>query len=308
MVFDTIERPLTYGPDGSAFLHAPAKINLFLHLTGRRDDGYHLIESLFVFTQHGDLLRFHEADQLIFDTVGPFSADLSAANMDDNLVVRAAKAISAYANVECHARIVLEKNLPVASGIGGGSADAAAALVGLNQFWELGLREHDLHLIGQELGADVPACISSKPSFVTGIGECLSSVTLPENAGIVIVNPLKPVSTAEIFNKFSDFRSLNGLPPFERPISNMNKVIEDWDALNHLTTNSLQGVAELLCPDIDEMVSFLNHNSQAKIVRMSGSGASVFSLYHDKLAAQAAARHVQERAPDWWVMADEIAG
>lgn len=308
MVSNPAKRILKYGPDGGAFLHAPAKINLFLHITGRRQDGYHLIESLFVFTKQGDLLRFHNDDQLTLDVSGPFSGELEATKAEDNLVVRAAKALAQRAGVDCNVRIELEKNLPVASGIGGGSADAAAVLVGLNQYWNLGLDEQELCSIGQALGADVPACISSTPVFVKGIGEQLSTVSAPLNAGIVVVNPLKPVSTARMFESFSDFRRNNELPPFEAPLSSTDKVIEDWNALNLLTTNSLQEPAEFICPEIGQIIKYLRNNSQAEMVRMSGSGASVFGLYHDKRAAQAVARRVREHAPGWWVMADEIGG
>lgn len=298
---------LQQAADGSLYVVAPAKINLFLHITGKRDDGYHVLESLFAFTQRGDLLRFRRSDDFSVSVSGPGSDDLnSECAVDDNLVSRAARALSERAGVPCNAHLELEKNLPVASGLGGGSSDAAAALIGLNHLWQCGLGEAELRDVALSIGADVPACLSAKPQMVKGIGEKLTTVSLGWSAGIVIVNPGEQVSTPEVFSAFKQFRETRGLPPFDIALTSPRDVVGNLSMLDVLTSNSLQDPASQLCPKIMEVERFLRLNSQYELLRMSGSGASVFALYHDKSAAESVARRVREHAPNWWVMADEI--
>lgn len=294
------------GADDSLFVRAPAKVNLFLHVTGRREDGYHVLESLFVFTKRGDLLRFHQSKNFELTITGPFADQLRLEPTEQNLVARAAKALADFAGIECCASIELEKNLPLASGLGGGSADAAATLIGLNQLWRLSLTQEQLADIAKSLGADVPACLSSAPQLVRGIGDELTPANLPWSAGIVIVNPLKAVSTPEVFSGFKRFRDGRGLPPFDIAISDLEKVVADIRMIDVLTANSLQDPAVQLCAEIMEIERFLRLNSQHELVRMSGSGGSVFALYHDRQAAEAVARRVREQYPNWWIMADEI--
>lgn len=295
-------------PDGSLYVTAPAKLNLFLHITGRRDDGYHVLESLFAFTRRGDLLRFREASEFSFSVLGPCADMLSGCATADNLVARAAHALAKRAGRPCEVHIELEKQLPTAAGLGGGSADAAATLVGLNQLWSLDLAEQQLGEIALSLGADVPACLSSTPQIVRGIGEKLTPISIGWSAGVVIVNPRKSLATSQVFSGFKMFREERGLPPFDVAISDLERVCSKIELLNVLTSNSLQDPALKFCPDIMEIERFLRLNSQYELLRMSGSGASVFALYHDKAAADAVARRVREHHPDWWVMADEIGG
>lgn len=294
------------GPDGNLYVQAPAKVNLFLHITGRRADGYHVIESLFAFTRRGDLLRLAESPSFSFSVTGPFADELAGTSPEDNLVVRAARLLAREAGVSCNVSIELEKNLPVASGLGGGSADAAAALVGLNEFWRLGLTNEALEALALDIGADVPACISSTPQIVSGIGEKLTPTKLDWHAGIVIVNPLKPVSTPDVFAGFHEFRTSRGLPPYDVKLNDLNQIAGDLSMLGVLTSNSLQDPAAQLCTDIMVIERFLRLNSDYELIRMSGSGASVFALYHDRKAAEAVARRVKEHNPHWWVMADEL--
>lgn len=294
------------GPDGSLFVKAPAKVNLFLHVTGRRDDGYHFLESLFSFTKKGDLLRFLPGKTLNFTVSGPFSGVLADENASDNLVMKAAVALIDHTGVSAGASIELEKNLPVASGLGGGSADAAAALLGLNALWKTGLTEDELTDIALALGADIPACLSSQSQIVRGIGDVRTPVKLPWSAGIVIINPGVHVSTPEVFGGFRDFRQRRGLPAFDVAITGLEKVVADISMLDVLTANSLQDAAVELCPEIMGAERFLRLNSQNELIRMSGSGASVFALYHDKAAADSVARRAREHNPNWWVMADTI--
>ncbi len=296
------------GADGSFFVRAPAKLNLFLHITGRRDDGYHILESLFVFTRRGDLLRFHPSDNFDLKITGHFKDQLESVPHHDNLIWKAAHALADHAGVNCTGSIELEKNLPVASGIGGGSADAAAALIGLSALWNLNLGAETVEEIALSIGADVPACLHSRPSIVEGIGEKLTPVTLPWTAGVVIVNPLKQVSTSDVFSNFKAFREERRLPIVDVSITDLVSVVDDLSMIDVLTGNSLQDAAARMCTEIMEVERFLRLNSQSELVRMSGSGASVFALYHDKQAAEAVARRVREQMPQWWVMADEIGG
>lgn len=294
------------GPDGSIFVTAPAKINVFLHITGRREDGYHILESLFTFTGRGDLLRFRSGVDFNLEVSGPFADQLQGCPDNANLVVKAAKALAEQARVDCAACIELEKNLPVASGLGGGSADAAATLIGLNILWRLNLSDAELERIALTVGADVPACLYSHTNIVRGIGEELVPLSLPWTAGIVIVNPMAQVATPQVFAGFKSFREQRGLPPFDVAITDLDKVVADISMIDVLTGNSLQDSAGQICPEIMEVERFLRLNSQHELVRMSGSGASVFALYHDRQAAEAVARRVREQKPHWWVMADEI--
>ena len=172
---------------------ARAKVNLFLHLLGRRSDGYHLLDSLAVFPDVGDTLTAELADRTTLEIEGPFAAGLSG----DNLVLRAACALRSAGG----AALVLEKNLPVASGIGGGSADAAAALRVLDRLWGLDLPQAELAAIALGLGADVPVCLASVPARMGGIGEAIGVAPVLPRCGIVLVNPGVPVSTAEVFRR-----------------------------------------------------------------------------------------------------------
>lgn len=302
----SVENRVSQAPDGSLYVIAPAKLNLFLHITGRRDDGYHMLESLFAFTRRGDLLRFREANAFSLSVTGPCADMLAGCPVEDNLVANAAHELAKLAGRPCNVQIELEKQLPTAAGLGGGSADAAATLVGLNQLWNLELTEQQLGETALSLGADVPACLASVPQIVRGIGERLTPISPGWSAGVVIVNPRKSLATSQVFSGFRTFREERGLPPFDVAISDLERVCSEIELLNVLTSNSLQDPALKLCPDIMEIERFLRLNSQYELLRMSGSGASVFALYHDKAAAEAVARRVREHHPDWWVVADEI--
>lgn len=297
---------LKQAPDGSLYVRAPAKVNLFLHITGRRDDGYHLIESVFAFTGFGDLLRFREVEGLSISFAGTNAVSMQEVPQEENLVLKAATRLADAAGIVPKASIELEKNLPIASGLGGGSSDAAATLIGLNHLWGCGLSEDELVDLSLELGADVPSCLLATPQIVRGIGEKLEPITLPWSAGIVIVNPGKPVSTPDVFQGFKAFREARGLPPFDVAITDVDRVVTDISMLDVVTSNSLQDPASQLCPEVMEVERYLRLNSQQELLRMSGSGASVFALYHDKQAAEAVAHRVRQHAPRWWVMADEI--
>lgn len=284
---------------------APAKVNLFLHVTGRRDDGYHELESLFVFTRQGDEVQIEASRGFRFQLSGPFARQLSdlGGGGEDNLVCRAARRLAARAGREPDVSIRLVKNLPVAAGIGGGSADAAATLLALNEFWSLGLNMAELETVALELGADVPACLHRRPLYVQGIGDRLSPATLGFDAAILLVNPLKDVSTPMIFAALRESRQ-----PFNAAIAKPDRLWQDVETLEWKTTNSLQRQAVALCPDIREVLDALEALDTATLVRMSGSGATCFALFPALSEAEAAAEHLRRQRPDWWVHADLISG
>jgi 4-diphosphocytidyl-2-C-methyl-D-erythritol kinase len=189
---------------------APAKINLCLHVGDKRADGFHELESLVAFVDAGDVLQFERADDLSLTIEGPFADGLSIG--DDNLVLKAAQLLSARTKSNPGARIALQKNLPVASGIGGGSADAAATLRGLVDLWGLNLSASELHLIAAELGSDVPVCIESAPAWMEGRGERVTPISGLPDCWLLLINPGISVSTAEVFRKLgrSSHPSLEG--------------------------------------------------------------------------------------------------
>lgn len=284
---------------------APAKINLYLHIVGRRPDGYHELESLFVFTQSGDEIRVQPSDTLTLKISGPFAAALTAENYvpEDNLVLRAARALALAGSSGQGADIELVKNLPIASGIGGGSADAAATLLALNKLWGLNLSLHALSEIALTLGADVPACLHRVPLFVSGIGETLDPVKLEGSHTILLVNPSISLSTPTVFKAFHTGASSGFLPKigYHRP---RGPGLGLW--LSQHTSNSLQASAVSLCPQIAEVLARLEACDGARLVRMSGSGATCFALFDDPVRAEKAKHTVKTERPDWWVFKDHM--
>ena len=182
-------------------LSAPAKLNLYLHITGRRDDGYHLLDSLVVFAAVGDGVEVATADDLSLAVTGRFAAALGDTATDDNLVMRAARLLHQEAGLaeDCGAAMLLEKRLPIAAGLGGGSANAAAVLHGLCALWDISPGDDDLARLAISLGADVPACLALRPVFVGGIGENLDPAPALPAMHVALVNPGAPLSTASVF-------------------------------------------------------------------------------------------------------------
>lgn len=276
---------------------APAKINLHLHVVGRRPDGYHLLDSLVVFAGVGDRLTAEAADDLSLAVTGPFAAGLHAE--PDNLVLRAARALAADAGIEPSGRIMLEKHLPVASGIGGGSADAAAALRLLCRLWSIRPATDRLMSVAVALGADVPVCLTSRPRLLAGIGEHLSPApTLPE-AGLVLVNPGAGVSTPSVF------RARSG--PFTEPAVWPDgwRDAASLAATLRMTGNDLEPSARRLVPQIDDILALLAADPACLLARMSGSGATCFGLYQSARQARSAAAKI-ERA-GWWAWGGPMA-
>ncbi|MBZ9808933.1 4-(cytidine 5'-diphospho)-2-C-methyl-D-erythritol kinase [Mesorhizobium sp. BR1-1-9] len=275
---------------------APAKINLALHVTGRRDDGYHLIESLAVFTRFGDRIEIALAERDDFSVSGRYAPDVPVDG--SNLVLRARDALRQAAGLRSTPPVAirLEKNLPVASGVGGGSSDAAAVLRGLASTWQLDIDEAALARIGLSLGADIPMCLAARPLIARGIGEELSIVPDFSALGLVLVNPGKAVSTADVFNALSR-RDNDALPPLPRVI--------DFHGLRNwleITRNDLEPAARAIEPAIGKALSVLS-KAGAGFARMSGSGATCFGLFETGNVAKRAAADIRARQPDWFVAA-----
>jgi 4-diphosphocytidyl-2-C-methyl-D-erythritol kinase len=272
-----------------------AKVNLFLHVLGRRADGYHLLDSLAVFPPVGDVLTAEAAPSLSLHLTGPFGAML--ATETDNLVLRAARALAEAASVPAQARLTLDKRLPVASGIGGGSADAAAALRLLARLWGV---QADASAIAAGLGADVPVCLAGRTARMRGVGEELGAApTLPE-AGIVLVNPGGAVATALVFRaRQGDYGSAAALPAAWPDAAAMARDLA-------MLRNDLQPAALALHPPIALALAALESDSACLLARMSGSGATCFGLYADAAAAVRAASALAR--PGWWCWGGALSG
>ncbi len=255
-------------------------------------DGYHELESLIVFAALGDRLCFTPAEDLSLHLDGPFAAGL--AGEADNLVLQAARILQRAFDCRKGARIGLTKELPVAAGLGGGSADAAAALRALCDLWGLPRDDRKLLALAADLGADVPVCLQSAPSFVTGIGEALAPLPDFPELWILLVNPGKALSTADVFAARNAPFSAPAGPP--RGIENLTGLMA-WLA-DH--GNDLEAPARRLLPEIDEVLAALAAQPACRLARMSGSGATCFGLFSDAPAARAAADAIGQGAPAWW--------
>lgn len=258
---------------------APAKLNLALHVRGRRPDGRHQLETLFAFCTDGDLIHAEPADCLSLDVTGPFGAAL--VGDDDNLVLRAARALARHAGVKSGAALKLVKNLPVASGIGGGSADAAATLRLLSRMWRIDPAHAEA--VAPSLGADVLACLFSMTALGSGVGDELHLVEDPAiaNSPVLLVNPLIPISTGAVFARW------DGID--RGPLG-------DWRE----GRNDLAAAAREVAPVIDNLLEWLSRQLGAHFARMSGSGATCFALFDTEDERDRAAAAVPA---DWWHLA-----
>jgi len=265
---------------------AAAKINLFLHVGERRDDGFHPLQSLAVFTDAGDRLTLEPAETLTLSIDGPFADGLAAES--DNLVLRAGRALQGAG-----AKITLTKNLPVASGIGGGSADAAAALRGLSRMWG---RDADLAAIGANLGSDIPVCVASQPAFMEGRGEILRAVESLPRIAMLLVNPGVAVPTRDVFAALTTRSGADMTLP-------RGRFRDTADLLRFLETtrNDLQVPAQAIQPVITDVLAAIAALPGALFTRMSGSGATCFGLFADDDSCQRAAAVLKQASPGWWV-------
>lgn len=268
---------------------AAAKINLFLHIGNKREDGFHPVQSLAVFTDLGDMLAMESASGLNLTIDGPFAAGLSGEG--DNLVLRAARALDGGG-----AALTLTKNLPVASGIGGGSADAAAALRGLNRLWDAGRDGAALRDLGAPLGSDIPVCVASRPAFMEGRGEILRPAASMPRVPMLLVNPGVAVPTKDVFARLQD-RSGVALALPEGRFSDTADLLRFLET----TRNDLEAPARALQPVIGEVLAAISALPGALFARMSGSGATCFGIFADDYACAHAAEILKKAMPGWWV-------
>ncbi len=275
---------------------APAKINLALHVTGRRDDGYHLLESLAVFTRFGDRLQAVLAEEDALEVSGRYACDVPLD--DSNLILSARDALreAVGASNALPVAISLEKNLPVASGIGGGSSDAAATLRLLARTWGLDIGRAELARIGLMLGADVPMCLAAQPLLARGIGEDVATLPAFPSLGLVLVNPGVAVSTPDVFGALRK-RDNESLPPLPERFDFHG--MRNW---LEITRNDLEGAAREIQPAVDAALRALK-KADAGFARMSGSGATCFGLFETGNVAKRAAAAIRARHPDWFVAA-----
>ncbi|MBV8336538.1 MAG: 4-(cytidine 5'-diphospho)-2-C-methyl-D-erythritol kinase [Alphaproteobacteria bacterium] len=277
---------------------AAAKVNLYLHVTGRRADGYHLLDSLVAFPEIGDCITAELAPGFSLEISGPEAAGL-VEDARENLVLRAARLLAERIGTSAGARLRLEKNLPVAGGIGGGSSDAAAALRALAALWGAPISREALWELGLKLGADVPACLYRGPVWVGGIGERIEPAPLPA-AGILLANPRRALPTAAVFaarsGEFGDVGRFERMP-------------EDAAGLAQALSsrrNDLTSAAVGFVPEIGTVLTRLARLPGALLTRMSGSGPTCFALFRDRAEADEARAVLGVSEPEWWCAAGAL--
>ncbi len=280
---------------------APAKINLSLAIGAKAVDGYHPLESLVVFADCGDALTFVTSDALSLRLDGPFGGALAAEA--DNLVLRAARALQERTGIKAGARITLHKNLPIAAGLGGGSADAAAALRGLNRLWRCGLDTQALEQLAASLGADVPVCVQSRTRLMRGRGEILENPPAWPVLHAVLVNPGIKLSTGAVFARFDAMGRagpLHGHTP--------GAAATPQQALEHLADlpNSLTGAACALVPEIAALLEELASCEPTRLARLCGSGATCMALVASAADGITLARAIARAHPQYWVRAARL--
>ena len=274
---------------------APAKVNLYLHITGRRKDGYHLLDSLVVFAGVGDRVTVSPAASLSLRLKGPFAHALP--DLQNNIVLRAANLLAKNICRVPKVTITLEKCLPVSAGLGGGSTDAAATLRALARLWNV--EQERLFSVALALGADVPVCLYNAPSQITGIGAALQPAPALPSAWLLLVNPLRPLATASVFKAYDvDARRVYSAA---KPIVDVPKnAIALAQMLAVSRRNDLYNSAIALEPSIRTVLEVLTSLQDCLLARMSGSGATCFGLFADSAAAKAAAHNFKTSRPSWW--------
>lgn len=273
---------------------APAKINLYLHVTGRRDDGYHTLSSLIAFAGYGDTVEAEAADGLSLHVDGPFGAGLDAG--PDNLVVRAARYLAEKAGIEANAKLRLVKRLPVASGIGGGSADAAATLQALCRLWDLTPPEDAGLEMVHALGADVPACVAGHTAFVGGIGELIGEPVALPPAWLVLANPGSAVPTPSVFAaRHGDFTAASQFSEIPADAARLAQLLADRG-------NDLTDAAITIAPEIAGVLDAMSALPGQLLHRLCGSGGTCFAMFADGQSAANAADRLAAAHPRWWVV------
>lgn len=277
-----------------------AKINLFLHILGKQKNNYHILESLVTFANYGDELSFEKGGEGCRLTItGPYAAELKQYDVADNSILKAAQFVEKYFGNKLHGEFRLVKNLPVASGIGGGSANAAAAVHLLSQAYNQNknLAEHVV-----ELGADVPVCFNGQNVIMSGIGERLDAwPNLPE-LNAVLVNPNKAVSTAKIFTKLDASCQIVAYD-FVDQLSPKFQHAHELVTFLKTQRNDMQQAAIEICPEIGVVLTELNACEDIMFAQMSGSGATCFAIFETADQAKTASKQLEDLYPNWWIQA-----
>jgi 4-diphosphocytidyl-2-C-methyl-D-erythritol kinase len=288
----------------TAGLLAPAKVNLFLHVGAPDAEGYHPLASLMVFADIGDRLTAEPAPALIMQVEGRFARGLSAS--EDNLVLKAVRALLAGSGrTEAGLRLVLDKRLPLASGLGGGSADAGAALRLTNQILDLRQPDEVLQSLAADLGADGAACFRAKPVIATGRGERLGAPPRWPDLPCVLVNPGAPCPTGAVYRAYDEQGAFSSVEPPELPAAATPAIAA---GLLRKLRNDLQPAAVQMEPRVGEVLAHLDAQPETLLARMSGSGATCFALCQDMAAAQALAGRLWDSRPQWWVAPCRLGG
>jgi 4-diphosphocytidyl-2-C-methyl-D-erythritol kinase len=284
---------------------APAKINLFLHVGAPARDGYHPLCSLMVFADIGDQIVLQDAEALSFRVHGPFAGPL--AGEDDNLVLRAAKALFAAARgPQPPLCVALEKVLPVAAGLGGGSSDAGATLRVLRSVLGLAVSDEALEAVAASLGADGAACLWGRPVVAEGRGEQLSNAPGLPPIEAVLVNPGVEVSTPAVYRALDEARGFGDVEP--PPLPEAFESVVELAAWLGMMRNDLEAPAVGLAPEIGDVLGLLAEEPESLIARMSGSGATCFSICASDIEADALAQRVARLRPQWWVRRCRLGG
>lgn len=277
-------------------MRAGAKINLMLHITGQRNDGYHLLQSLVMFAELGDDITLHPSTDFSLHLVGDFAHALSN---NENLITKAAHALAKAMYILPHGSLSLNKNLPIGAGLGGGSSDAAATLTLLAKYWQCKM---DLEPIARQLGSDVPACLQGRPLWMEGKGERITHVTIPFDIPALLVNPRQPLSTQEVYQSIT--------PPYAQPqaLPSIFPTLHDLIGFLYNTDNMLEAAAKQKMPAIDEIIRGIIRLPDCLLARMSGSGATCFGLFPTREACQHAQYELRDIHPDWWIQATMLKG
>lgn len=278
---------------------ARAKVNLYLHVVGKRADGFHLLDSLVVFAEAGDDVRVGPAGELSLTIDGPFGAGLDTGT--GNLVMRAALALRELTGTAKGAAIHLTKNLPLASGIGGGSADAAATLLSLIDLWQVTPDRAALYRLAEKLGADVPVCLDGRPAFMGGIGEDIQPAGALPQTHILLVNPRVETPTPAVFKaRRGDFSEASRWQQAPKTARDLAAYLKD-------RKNDLTAPAIVVAPIVADVLKAIEGTPHCLLSRLSGSGATCFGLYESAAAADAARAVIAARHPGWWSATAKIA-
>ena len=271
---------------------AHAKVNLTLHVVGQRANGYHEMQSLVCLTEFGDQIHLTPAVNFSFQVIGPYAAGIPVD--ESNLVVQATKFMAKKHSKTLDCQIILEKNLPMASGIGGGSSDAAAVIRALSQYWSVPLPNTDELMA---LGADIPVCLTTGLTLMEGAGEDVTQLSAAPNWGLVLVNPNVGVSTPAVFNALNSKHN----PPMQNVAENCVDITWLGDQ-----RNDLEPPAIAMAPEVVAVVDAISATLHCQMARMSGSGATCFGLFANTEHANAAAERLQGAHPNWWVVSTKI--